>query len=553
MAEWAQLRDYSRSRAVIMGTWEYAFLDPVPAVKNSLDRMISMLTGPLCSWPQERLLVLANEAKPGDLPDRLLTAFDGISDVALFYYAGHGQIAPDDQLCLGLVGSRPEANRRPATSLRFADVRQAMQDCDAATRIVILDCNFAGLALTGDLVGLHGDMADRSVGRGAYTMAATSAYATTWHENDPELDHPQTYFTKYLADLVERGIPGQPNGLRLDPLFRQLRADLAADQRLIPKSRAIDDASEFVFARNAAPPEPAQHVLSPADTGTQPDLLFRIYVPAGRLYAAEADRVLSLFRDWFSVTHRNGVRQSGYRTTAGSVYEFFAEPTAVRGNQNEDFNEFSRFLRLCSTDPSAAADALASTGIGRARSADLVAQFGREVRRLQVDLIHERERRILAIRHNLEEQLVASGVDMGQVPRTQIDALIEKLVPGPSVTDALGLAAAPHSLQATAAVTLNINQQFISATESTVIQNLQGTAHFSFRARELLELINRLGGNETPLLEAAVHELEDKNARPADRSAAGKRLKNFLGQIAGAVHDISIDLLEKYLESRIGM
>jgi hypothetical protein len=249
------LRDYGRSRAVLMGTWNYTYLTPVPAVANSMRRMTGLLNSSLCGWAADRILQLKNEPGPGDIPDRLITAFDDVDDVALFYFAGHGQIAPDDQLCLGLVQSRPEANRRAATSLRFADVRQALAESPAATKIVILDCCFAGLATLGALSGPTREVLDLTSGTGAYTMAATSAYATAWYEEDTGLPQPQTYFTKYLADLVERGIPGQPALLRLDPLFKQLRDDLAADQRPVPGSRAVNDAREFVFAYNAAPPE----------------------------------------------------------------------------------------------------------------------------------------------------------------------------------------------------------------------------------------------------------------------------------------------------------
>jgi WD40 repeat protein len=239
-----------------MGTWKYPYLGSVPAAENSLRRIAGLLAGPLCGWPRERLLPLANKASPGSLPDRLITAFDGISDVALFYYVGHGQISPDDQLCLGLVQSRPDPNRRAATSLRFSDVRQALQDSGAATKIVILDCCFAGLATSSPaLAGLTGDVLDLTAGTGAYTMAATSAYGTAWYEDSPGLARPQTYFTRYLADLIEEGIPGQPSGLRLDPIFKRLRDNLAADQRPIPSHRAVNDAREFIFAYNAAPPQ----------------------------------------------------------------------------------------------------------------------------------------------------------------------------------------------------------------------------------------------------------------------------------------------------------
>jgi hypothetical protein len=254
MNDWPPLHDYGRSVAVLMGSWDYSFLGRVPAAEHSLRRMEGLLAGPLCGWPRDRMLVLPNVPSPGDLPDRLITAFDAATDVALFYFVGHGQLAPDDQLCLGLLQSRPEPNRRAATSLRFGDVRQALQDSSAAVKLVILDCCFAGLATKATLAaGLADDVLDLTAGTGAYTMAATSAYATAWYQDERGLARPQTYFTKYLADLVESGIPGQPARLRVDSLFRQLRDNLAAGGRPVPHSRAVNNAREFIFAYNAAP------------------------------------------------------------------------------------------------------------------------------------------------------------------------------------------------------------------------------------------------------------------------------------------------------------
>ena len=119
MADSSPLHEYSSSQAVVMGTWDYFHLPPVPAVANSLDRMAALLTGPWCDWPQDRVITVENERDPGGLPDRLITAFEKVTGIALFYYAGHGQIDLDDQLCLGLTGSRLEPNRRAATSLPF--------------------------------------------------------------------------------------------------------------------------------------------------------------------------------------------------------------------------------------------------------------------------------------------------------------------------------------------------------------------------------------------------------------------------------------------------
>jgi predicted Zn-dependent peptidase len=248
--------DYARSRAVLVGTWDYDRLTPVGAARNSLTRMRRLLTGPWCGWPSDRVTVLGNQRDPGTLSDRLFDLFEDATDVALFYYVGHGQIDDEDQLCLGLVGSRTEPERRAHTSLEFTDVRRALRHCSAATKVVILDCCFSGLATHpgNTLSGSAEEVLERTTRTGAYTMTASSADTTAWYETDERLREPQTYFTKYLADLVEAGIPGQPAELKLHPLFKKLHDKLALDRRPIPQERSVDAARDFVFARNAAPP-----------------------------------------------------------------------------------------------------------------------------------------------------------------------------------------------------------------------------------------------------------------------------------------------------------
>ena len=254
MDERPPLHDYSRSRAVLIGTSDYTWLPPVAAAANSLQRMAGVLSSDLCGWPRDKISLFSNETGPGDLPDRLITLLEEAHDVALFYFVGHGQIDLDDQLCLGLVGSRKEPHRRAATSLQFHSVRRAMIDSPASTKILILDCCFAGLAnQPSNSLGTSDHMLDRIAGTGAYTMTASGAYTAAWFETGQ--GKPQTYFTKYLADLVEVGIPGQPSGVRLRPLFTRLRENLARDKRPQPLARSVDSADDFIFAYNAAPPE----------------------------------------------------------------------------------------------------------------------------------------------------------------------------------------------------------------------------------------------------------------------------------------------------------
>lgn len=244
---------------MLIGVWDYAHLPAVPAARHSLDRMRELLTGELCGWPADRVTVVANQRKPGDLHDELIQRY-GETDrdaVALFYFVGHGQPDDRDRLCLGLAESRAEARRRASTSLRFDDVREALRGCDAGTKIVILDCCFAGLATEARHTLSAGTVLDMTGGTGAYTMAASGAYLPAWFETDPAVARPQTYFTKYLADVVTAGIPGEPAVLALDRIFARTADRLVRDGRPEPTSTARHAAARFGFARNVRATEAA--------------------------------------------------------------------------------------------------------------------------------------------------------------------------------------------------------------------------------------------------------------------------------------------------------
>ncbi|MGW4129438.1 caspase, EACC1-associated type [Amycolatopsis japonica] len=244
-------RDYSRSRAVLIGAWDYVHLPVVTPARNSLERMARLLTGPLCGWPEDRVQVVGGQPRRNDLPDRLMELYDGVEDIAVFYFVGHGQLH-NDELCLALPESPTSGPRRLTTGLPFADVRAALRECDAQTKIVILDCCFAG----NHLLPPHSLAAPQAMvdalllGTGAFTMAATKAYRTAQYETDATSDLPQTCFTKYLVDVIEQGIPGHPAGLPLGTIFAHTADALVRDKWPEPTRSSRHDADRFVLARN---------------------------------------------------------------------------------------------------------------------------------------------------------------------------------------------------------------------------------------------------------------------------------------------------------------
>ena len=282
-------------------------------------------------------------------------------------------------------------------------------------------------------------------------------------------------------------------------------------------------------------------------------LLFRIYVPSGRLYANEADTMLGLFRDWLSQTGRNAVRQDGYRTAAGQVYEFFGSQAQEAGDLTRQFQDFSDFLDACVDRPESAALQLQTAGVETRTAAQLVSRYGKASRRLHLDLRQTREERLLSLKHELESELL-DGVDAesGEV-LLLLEGLIPQVAGGASgiLVPAVGATAAVAN--SGAGVHVTVNQQLIGQVAGNVIQNVQGTVSLGPEAKDLLALISQFGGAKTVDLESAVHELEDPDARSQDRLAARQRLRRFLSSLGTRAVGMTLSTLHKYLEHRIGV
>lgn len=279
-------------------------------------------------------------------------------------------------------------------------------------------------------------------------------------------------------------------------------------------------------------------------------LLFRIYVPVGRIYAAEADRLLTLFKEWLTKVKKLRVRQDGYSTGSGEVYELFGEGDMTSTDLVSQFSDFSYFLELCVSDPNAASGSLESMGVDPRVADEIVKRYGKESKRLHLDLQQSRESKLLSIRHRLQSELV-DAVDVGSPEWELIDQTVDSLVPTPgNLLSPRGGVLGPGSATAVV-VNQTVNQQIIGTVQGTVMQSVQGTVNLGPQAQELLALVQQFDGDDAAALESAVHELEDDDARTSDRVGAKQRLKAFLWKLEGKVEDAGLKVLQTYIEGKI--
>ncbi|MGY1580294.1 caspase family protein [Streptomyces sp. MN13] len=259
------LPDPAASRAVLIGVDTYQNLEDLPAVANNIERLAALLTAEdLWGLPPEHLTVLSNPTGKDAVLDAVHTAATQADDALLVYFAGHGLLSVDADLRLALPHTDAERLYR---GVSYDDVRDLIVHTGRAlARVVILDCCYSGSALTG-YMGAASDIANRTMAEGTYVMTSSA-------ETKPAMAPPgekYTAFTGELLSVIEEGVPGGPDPLRMDVLFAEVRDRLAARTGIpAPQQRARNAGHAIALVRNRWQPQGAEGEV-PADVVSTPD------------------------------------------------------------------------------------------------------------------------------------------------------------------------------------------------------------------------------------------------------------------------------------------
>jgi hypothetical protein len=266
------------------------------------------------------------------------------------------------------------------------------------------------------------------------------------------------------------------------------------------------------------------------------NLIFRVYIPSDRLYAAEIDQVMDLFRDWMAKAAGVAVRRDGYSTQAGTVYEFYGDGAVTKSELPDLFAQFSSFLEMCTENQDDACELLETRGVSSASALEMVERYGRRGRRISMDMKHDFERKMLQLKQSLEAEV--------------LDASFVSSSDGEAVIVPNGIS--PSSI--VSSLTLNLNQNIVAAEGSIVHGIVMGTNGLSQNAIDVLQLIaDRASdvGEDPAELANALHELEDVEAPYGRRVQGRQRLKSFIGRLAGHGEKIGVALVQKYIESKV--
>lgn len=365
-----------------------------------------------------------------------------------------------------------------------------------------------------------------------------------------------------VRDRLFQAIGAVPNQIYLyEDVFDGEQADKFREEYSpYPDRQTIERAIEFLrscglelvpYKRRADVTVLAEAFLSDIDR----NLIFRLYVPSGRLWSGEADTFLQLFQDYLARVDQLKVRLDQKRTDHGAIYEFHGQPPEGKNNLTQEFNDFSQLMNLCASDTDAAASLLASKHLDPRETSRLLTRYSKEAKRLQLDIKHEAESKIIAIRQRLESEFL--DLDPSPEDWQAINSFIDLAIPLAKGILSLPIQSVVGTSQRSAEnlsnVTYNFRPQFIGTLNGVIADEIHGNQHFSKEHHQLLELVSQHGGAHQRELETAVYELADKGVDKVDRLKAKQRLTAFLIAVGKKTGDVAAGIIQKYIEHQLGL
>jgi Caspase domain/Tetratricopeptide repeat len=251
--------DPEKSRVILVGTSKYADerLPDLPAVARTIADLRAVLTHPdyrLVS--PDHCTELVDEGDIRELGRRLTAAARQAEDLLLVFFAGHGLVgARRHDLYLGLPDSEwtgPEFN-----SLEYDKLRSAVLESRASTKIIILDCCFSGRVVTDTMADPVTEVVGQIEVDGTYVLASAQRDQAALIIQGEE----HTAFAGRLLRLLSEGIPGGPELLTMDDLYRELSRQMKAEGLSEPVKRGIRHADLLPISLNRAFAAAAQPVL----------------------------------------------------------------------------------------------------------------------------------------------------------------------------------------------------------------------------------------------------------------------------------------------------
>jgi hypothetical protein len=249
--------DPRRSECVLIGVEDYMPLRRLPAARRNVARLRDVLADPgVWGIPGDRLHTVEYPRSAADIRDVVSAAAAKAADTLLVYFAGHGLYHPDEKLLLAL----PEATGKDDEhTVPWKQLAEVIQHSNAARKVVVLDCCYAGLALDGQAAAPP-TLGDVARAQGVYVLAAAQKHEEASAPDDEEY----TAFTGELLRVLHDGIPADAPGgefLNLNAVHQEVRDALRKKHRPQPDRFDPGVIGKVPYFRNNLTPQAKKRIV----------------------------------------------------------------------------------------------------------------------------------------------------------------------------------------------------------------------------------------------------------------------------------------------------
>lgn len=273
-------------------------------------------------------------------------------------------------------------------------------------------------------------------------------------------------------------------------------------------------------------------------------LLFRIFVPNERIWSNEFDKFIVLFKDYAANISNIKLKIIQDRLDTGIVCSLYSKEENITEDKfNSLFKEFSSFMDICASNPQEALRIINQLEDCNNTKNQIVHKYIKEAQRLLLDVKHEREQKVMTIKHRLEVELQEYELSM------DLNNYIDNAISNPKFESILlGI---PNKTDCE----ITNKSVYINHVDKIIYQELNGNINLSNEDETLIEVIKKYSSSLTEIsdLQTALFELKDKGVSKEDKRSAWQKLYGFLGKVGNKIGDVGVSLLAKYLEQRLGL
>lgn len=235
--------NFEHSNAIFVGYEKFNDdnLADLPAIRNNLDSLIDIFSDSQIIGFDKKNLHLINNPNSSTVGREISRIASDTFDTLFLYYAGHGKINDDGELCLTVQDTDVKA--LDFTSIPFKSLKNIIQKSPAQKKIVILDSCFSGRAI--DFMGEFDDIGKSLEIEGIYliTSVAKNKFAKAYDN-----DKVYTAFSSVFIKTLENGISINKELLSINDIYKNIQLNNTIFNE--PQRAVSQSINDFLFSYN---------------------------------------------------------------------------------------------------------------------------------------------------------------------------------------------------------------------------------------------------------------------------------------------------------------